>query len=79
MAKYLILIYEDEKAYIDPSPNVWQTAMEAHTRFAGQVGRRAVSCWAARPSSRRPPPPRSAATWSPLLSRDQGGAGAAPT
>jgi hypothetical protein len=37
MAQYLILIYEDEKAYIDPSPQVWQQAMEAHTRFATQV------------------------------------------
>jgi hypothetical protein len=38
MAKYTILIYEDEKAYIDPAPEVWQQAMDAHTRFAGQVG-----------------------------------------
>jgi hypothetical protein len=38
MAQYLILIYEDESNYIDPSPEVWQQAMEAHTRFAGQVG-----------------------------------------
>jgi len=38
MAKYMILIYEDEKGYADGSPDVWQTAMEAHTRFAGQVG-----------------------------------------
>jgi hypothetical protein len=38
MAKYLILIYEDEKAYIDPAPGVWESTMEAHTRFAGQVG-----------------------------------------
>jgi hypothetical protein len=37
MAKYMILIYEDEKAYIDPTPDVWQAAMEAHGRFAGQV------------------------------------------
>jgi hypothetical protein len=38
MAKYLILIYEDEKSYTDPAPGVWEAAMEAHTRFAGQVG-----------------------------------------
>jgi hypothetical protein len=38
MAEYLILIYEDESNYIDPSPEVWQQTMEAHTRFAGQVG-----------------------------------------
>jgi hypothetical protein len=37
MAKYLILIYEDEKAYIDPAPSAWQEAMEAHGRFAGQA------------------------------------------
>jgi hypothetical protein len=40
MAQYLILIYENENAYIDPSPQVWQEAMEAHGRFAGQVGER---------------------------------------
>jgi hypothetical protein len=38
MAEYVILIYEDETNYIDPSPEVWQQAMEAHARFAGQVG-----------------------------------------
>jgi hypothetical protein len=37
VAKYLILIYENEEAYIDSSPEVWQTAMEAHGRFAEQV------------------------------------------
>jgi hypothetical protein len=36
MAEYLILIYEDEKAY-EPSPEVWETAMKAHTRFAEQI------------------------------------------
>lgn len=38
MAQYMILIYEDDTAYIDPAPQVWQQAMEAHGRFAGQVG-----------------------------------------
>jgi hypothetical protein len=38
MAEYLILIYEDESNYADPSPEVWHQVMEAHTRFAGQVG-----------------------------------------
>ena len=38
MAQYLILIYENEDAYVDASPEVLQTVMEAHTRFAGQVG-----------------------------------------
>jgi hypothetical protein len=37
MAQYLILIYENETAYMDTAPEVWQTAMEAHTRFATQV------------------------------------------
>ena len=37
MAQYLILIYEDEKAYGDPSPELWQQAMEAHGRFSKQV------------------------------------------
>lgn len=38
MAQYLILIYENESSYIDTSPQVWQQVMEAHGRFAGQVG-----------------------------------------
>jgi hypothetical protein len=37
MSQYLILIYEDEKAYAAQDPSVWQTAMEAHGRFAQQV------------------------------------------
>jgi hypothetical protein len=38
MAEYLILIYEDEAAYSgDPSPEVWETAMKAHNRFAEQI------------------------------------------
>jgi hypothetical protein len=38
MAEYVILIYENESPYADASPEVWQTAMDAHNRFAGQVG-----------------------------------------
>jgi hypothetical protein len=39
MAQYMILIYEDESAYgNNPGPEAWQQAMEAHGRFAGQVG-----------------------------------------
>ena len=38
MTQYAILIYENEGSYADASPEVWQTAMEAHGRFAGQVG-----------------------------------------
>jgi hypothetical protein len=37
MAEYLILIYENESAYENPSPEVWQQAMEAHGRFAHQI------------------------------------------
>jgi hypothetical protein len=38
MGEYLILIYEDEKGYHgEPSPEVWQQAMEAHGTFAEQV------------------------------------------
>jgi len=38
MAEYLILIYEDETAYASGDRAVWQQMMEAHTRFASQVG-----------------------------------------
>ena len=38
MAEYLILIYENETAYASGDPGVWQQAMDAHNRFAGQVG-----------------------------------------
>ena len=38
MAQYMILIYENESSYVDSTPEVWQQAMEAHGRFAGQVG-----------------------------------------
>ncbi len=37
MSQYLILIYEDEKAYATEDPAVWQSAMQAHGRFAEQV------------------------------------------
>ena len=38
MGQYLILIYENEAAYLEPSAQTWQQAMTAHGRFAGQVG-----------------------------------------
>jgi hypothetical protein len=38
MAEYLILIFEDENAYATATPDVFQEVMEAHNRFAGQVG-----------------------------------------
>jgi hypothetical protein len=37
MAQYLILIYEDESDYLEPTPEVWQRAMDAHNRFGEQV------------------------------------------
>lgn len=38
MAQYVILIYEDESAYADRSSQEWEQTMQAHGRFAGQVG-----------------------------------------
>jgi len=38
MAQYAILIYEAESGYASGGEDVWQTAMESHGRFAGQVG-----------------------------------------
>jgi hypothetical protein len=38
MAEYLILIFEDENAYATATPDVFRQVMEAHNRFAGQVG-----------------------------------------
>ena len=38
MAEYLIFICENEAAYASGDQAVWQQAMEAHNRFAGQVG-----------------------------------------
>jgi len=37
MSQYLILIYEDEAAWADPTPEVWEAAMQAHGRFSEQV------------------------------------------
>ena len=38
MTQYVILIYENEASYADATEDTWQTAMEAHGRFAEQVG-----------------------------------------
>ena len=38
MSEYLILIYEDEKAYAEAGEQVYGEVMEAHNRFAEQVG-----------------------------------------
>jgi hypothetical protein len=40
MAQYAILIYEAEADYANAGQEAWQQAMEAHGRFAGQVGER---------------------------------------
>jgi hypothetical protein len=37
MTQYMILIYEDESSYATAGPDQWQTAMEAHGRFAEQT------------------------------------------
>jgi hypothetical protein len=37
MAQYLILIYENENAYVESTPDVWDAGMKAHGRFAEQV------------------------------------------
>lgn len=37
MSEYLVLVYEDESAYADLSPEAWRQVMEAHSRFAEQV------------------------------------------
>jgi hypothetical protein len=37
MTQYMILIYESEAGYATAPPDMWQTAMEAHGRFAEQV------------------------------------------
>ncbi|HEY2675179.1 MAG TPA: YciI family protein [Rugosimonospora sp.] len=54
MAQYLILIYENEAAYADVSPDMWQTMMQLHGRFMEQVtekGARIVSSGALEPTS----------------------------
>ncbi|HEX9064753.1 MAG TPA: YciI family protein [Streptosporangiaceae bacterium] len=38
MAKYAILIYEAESGYASGDQQLFQDVMEAHNRFAGQVG-----------------------------------------
>ena len=54
MTQYMILIFEDETEWIDPSPQLWQEAMEAHGRFTTQVaemGGRIVEGKALQPTS----------------------------
>ena len=40
MAKYVILIYEDEAGYASASPEVMDEVMQAHNEFAAQVEQR---------------------------------------
>ncbi|GAA0299600.1 YciI family protein [Kineococcus aurantiacus] len=37
MAKYAILIYEDQAFYANASPEVWGAVLDAHNAFAEQV------------------------------------------
>ena len=37
MAQYLLLIYENEKGYEQPSPELWNQMMQAHGAFAKAV------------------------------------------
>ena len=37
MSEYLIMIFEDEKAYAEGGPEVYGEVMEAHRRFSDQV------------------------------------------
>jgi hypothetical protein len=38
VAEYLVLIYEDETAYANPDPALWEQMGKAHGLFAEQVG-----------------------------------------
>jgi hypothetical protein len=40
MAQYAILIYEAESGFANAGPDIGQQTMQAHGRFAGQVGER---------------------------------------
>jgi hypothetical protein len=37
MAQYLLLIYEDERAYANPAPGLWDEMMKLHGEFAQSV------------------------------------------
>ena len=50
MAQYLILIYENEADYDNADPSVFQEVMEAHNRFAEQVGDRLLGGNALQPT-----------------------------
>ena len=75
MAEYVILIYEDENGYATAAPDAWQQAMEAHNRFAEQVGEMGGKIIRATPCSPRHGhvDPRRRRHRRPVR-RDQGGA-----
>lgn len=50
MAQYLILIYENEADYENADQSVYQEVMEAHNRFAEQVGPRILGGNALQPT-----------------------------
>lgn len=50
MAQYLILIYENEADYEAADQSVFQEVMDAHNRFAEQVGERLVGGNALQPT-----------------------------
>ena len=51
MAQYLILIYENEADYETASESVYQEVMDAHNRFAEQVGERLLGGNALQPTT----------------------------
>ena len=51
MAQYLILIYENEAEYVAAPPAVLDEVMQAHNRFAEQVGAKMVGGNALRDTS----------------------------
>ena len=63
MAEYLILIYEDENGYATASPDVFQEVMEAHNRFAQQVGERGGKLVAGNALQPTPTAARSGCRW----------------
>ena len=50
MAQYLILIYENEADYESADQSVFQEVMDAHNRFAEQVGEKLVGGNALQPT-----------------------------
>jgi len=51
MAQYMILIYENEAAYANMSPEDWQKMGAEHGKFAEQLGDRIVAGHALQPTA----------------------------